>query len=104
MRLMATILTVAAALGLAGSAHAATTTRTHQPFQKGKGGLQLTVMGAAAGNEVWLLKAGVTTIARSSVPLYFSTSASTGSVLDDLALYDEALTPAVVAAHQQAGL
>jgi CSLREA domain-containing protein len=35
-------------------------------FNKGSGGLQLTVMNAANGNQVWLRKASVTTIARST--------------------------------------
>ena len=42
------------------------TTRSHQLFLKGSGGLQLVVMAATSGNQVWLRKANVTTLARSA--------------------------------------
>ncbi|MEY2515987.1 MAG: hypothetical protein QOJ89_3345 [bacterium] len=45
------------------------TTKAQELFNKGNGGFQLTVMSAANGNEVWLRKAGVTTIARSTLPV-----------------------------------
>jgi subtilisin-like proprotein convertase family protein len=43
------------------------TTKATELFNKGANGLQLTVMNAGSGNQVWLRKAGVTTIARSTV-------------------------------------
>ncbi|MDP2712400.1 MAG: LamG domain-containing protein [Solirubrobacteraceae bacterium] len=43
-----------------------TETRTHPLLNKGGRGLHLVVMGAANGNEVWLRKTGVTTIARTT--------------------------------------
>ena len=43
------------------------TTKATELFNKGGNGLQLTVMNAGSGNQVWLRKAGVSTIARSSV-------------------------------------
>lgn len=42
------------------------TTHAQQLFNKGTNGLQLMVMGNANQNQVWLRKAGVTTIARST--------------------------------------
>ena len=42
------------------------TTRTHTMYNKGSLGLQLVVMAAGSGNQVWLRKATTTTIARSS--------------------------------------
>jgi subtilisin-like proprotein convertase family protein len=42
------------------------TTKATELFNKGANGLQLTVMNAGSGNQVWLRKAGVTTIARST--------------------------------------
>ncbi|MGI8875703.1 MAG: LamG-like jellyroll fold domain-containing protein [Egibacteraceae bacterium] len=41
--------------------------RTHQMFLKGGRSFQLTVMNAANGNQVWLRKAGVSTVAHSEV-------------------------------------
>jgi Tol biopolymer transport system component len=41
-------------------------TKAYELFNKGGNGLQLTVMSAANGNQVWLRKANVSTIARSS--------------------------------------
>jgi subtilisin-like proprotein convertase family protein len=43
------------------------TTKATELFNKGANGLQLTVMNAGSGNQVWLRKAGVTTIAHSTV-------------------------------------
>jgi subtilisin-like proprotein convertase family protein len=43
------------------------TAKSQELFNKGQNGLQLTVMSAASGNKVWLRKAGVTTIAQSTV-------------------------------------
>jgi hypothetical protein len=43
------------------------TAKAVELFNKGGNGLQLTVMNAGSGNQVWLRKAGVTTIARSTV-------------------------------------
>ena len=42
------------------------TTKSQELFNKGANGIQLTVMSAGSGNQVWLRKAGVTTIARSA--------------------------------------
>jgi hypothetical protein len=42
------------------------TTKANELFNKGANGLQLDVMSAANGNQVWLRRAGVTTIARSA--------------------------------------
>jgi hypothetical protein len=42
------------------------TAKTYELFNKGGNGLQLTVMSAANGNQVWLRKANVTTIAHST--------------------------------------
>jgi len=41
--------------------------KTHQLMNKGQNGLQLVVMNAGAGNQVYLRKTGVTTIARSNI-------------------------------------
>jgi subtilisin-like proprotein convertase family protein len=38
-------------------------------FNKGANGIQLTVMNAANGNQLWLRKANVTTVARSNAPV-----------------------------------
>jgi hypothetical protein len=43
------------------------TAKSYELMNKGANGLQLVVMSAASGDQVWLRKAGVTTIARSSV-------------------------------------
>jgi hypothetical protein len=42
------------------------TAKSQELFNNGQNGLQLTVMNAGSGNEVWLRKAGVTTIAQST--------------------------------------
>jgi len=41
--------------------------KTHQLMNKGGNGLHLVVMAATSGNEVWLRKANVTTLARSTI-------------------------------------
>jgi hypothetical protein len=46
------------------------TTKTHELMNKGAGGIQLVVMNAGSGNQVWLRRAGVATIARSSAPIF----------------------------------
>jgi hypothetical protein len=42
-------------------------TKTHTMFNKGDRGFQLVVMSSASGNQVWLRKTNITTIARSNV-------------------------------------
>jgi hypothetical protein len=44
-------------------------TKSQELFNKGGNGFQVTVMSAANGNQVWLRKANVTTIARSTAPV-----------------------------------
>ncbi len=46
-----------------------TTTKSQELFNKGANGIQLIVMSAGSGNEVWLRRASVTTIAHSTVPI-----------------------------------
>jgi hypothetical protein len=126
------------------------TAKAVELFNKGANGIQLTVMNAGSGNQVWLRKAGVTTIARSTTgvpadgayhhivatkdgpgsamiyidgldagtvqvsggqvvqntafPLTFGGAGSTPTLFDDFALYDGALNPSQVAAHNAAGV
>jgi len=46
-----------------------TATKSYELFNKGANGLQLVAMSAGSGNQVWLRKAGVTTLARSATGL-----------------------------------
>ena len=46
-----------------------TTTKSYELMNKGGNGIQLVVMSAGNGNEVWIRKANVSTIARSSAPI-----------------------------------
>jgi hypothetical protein len=82
-------------------------------------GFQVVVMGAANGNQVWLRKPNVSTIARSSVGVVYVSAAqviqdtnsflimgdgaSTQANYDEFAVYDGVLTPERVAAHYGAG-
>jgi len=45
------------------------TTKTHELMNKGASGIQLVVMNAGSANQVWLRRAGVATIARSSAAI-----------------------------------
>jgi hypothetical protein len=45
----------------------ASTAKSYELFNKGASGLQLSLMNAGSGNKVFLRKAGVTTIAQSSI-------------------------------------
>lgn len=58
-------LDVGASLTAEGWIKRSSTTKSHQMFLKGSNGLQLVVMGAGSGNQVFLRKANVTTLARS---------------------------------------
>ena len=62
-------LNTASTFTLEGWVKRSTTSKSLELFNKGAGGIQLTVMTAGSMNQVWLRRAGVTTIAHSTVPV-----------------------------------
>jgi uncharacterized repeat protein (TIGR01451 family) len=62
-------LNTASTFTLEGWVKRSTTSKSLELFNKGANGIQLTVMSAGSMNQVWLRKAGVTTIAHSTVPV-----------------------------------
>jgi amidase len=59
-------LDVGASFSAEGWIKRASTAKSYELFNKGTNGIQVTVMSAGSGNQVWLRRAGVTTIAHSA--------------------------------------
>ncbi len=62
-------LDVGSSFTLEGWVKRSSTAKSHELMNKGGNGLQLVVMNAGSGNQVWLRKANVTTVARSNLPV-----------------------------------
>jgi hypothetical protein len=61
-------LDVGSSFSIEGWIKRSSTTKSYELFNKGANGFRLVAMSAGSGNSVWLRRAGITTIARSTAP------------------------------------